>query len=68
MSVGVVAGARCRILRRLREETDLVEDCYDALLHRPGDSASLDGWLACGLDAHAARLAFASRAVFFPNG
>jgi hypothetical protein len=68
VSVGGVAGARCRILRRLREETDLFEDRYDALLQRPSDSASLDRWLACGLDCHAAPLAFASRTEFFTNG
>jgi hypothetical protein len=48
--------------------TDQFEGYYNALLHRPSDSAGLNGWLASGLDVFNARVNFETSSEFFSNG
>jgi hypothetical protein len=48
--------------------TELVEDYYDALLHRPSDSSGLHGWVSFHADMAAVRIGFESGPEFFMNG
>jgi hypothetical protein len=48
--------------------TDQFEGYYNALLHRPDDSAGLSAWLSSGADVFAARLGFEASPEFFTNG
>jgi hypothetical protein len=44
------------------------EGYYNALLHRPNDSAGLNGWVMSNLDMHSVRIGFEGGPEFFANG
>jgi hypothetical protein len=60
-------GVALGFLRSAEFRTDQFEGYYNALLHRPGDSA-LSAWVSSGLDVLSAHIAFESSSEFFSNG
>jgi hypothetical protein len=65
-SIGAQAAAQ-RLLSSTEYRTDLVDSYYNALLHRPPDSALAD-WVFSGLGAGGMRVGFESTGEFFTNG
>ena len=61
---GVAEGIEASIEYR----TDVVEDYYAALLHRPADAADLNGWVFSDLDLSSIRVDIESGPEFFSNG
>jgi hypothetical protein len=61
-------GAAMGFLDSTEFRTDQFEGYYNALLHRPSDSAGLNAWLATGLDVFTARINFETSSEFFSNG
>ena len=61
-------GAALEIELSPEYRTDVVEDYYAALLHRPADAADLNGWVFSNLDLSSIRVDIESGPEFFSNG
>jgi hypothetical protein len=61
-------GAAMGFLDSAEFRTDQFEGYYNALLHRPSDSASLSAWVAAGLNVFTTRIDFETSSEFFSNG
>ena len=62
------AGVALAIEGSVEYRTDVVEGYYANLLHRPADTAGLDGWVFSDLDLSGIRVGIESSPEFFANG
>ena len=61
-------GVALGVLGSQEFRTDQFEGYCNALLHRPGDPAGLNGWVRSGLDLRGVRIGFESSPEFVSNG
>jgi hypothetical protein len=61
-------GVALGFLHSTEYRTDLFQQYYNDLLHRPADAAGINGWVSSGLDSSSVRIGFEASSEFFTNG